>query len=247
MADETLNLTGKKKKAKKPITLDELLTETVAAPETDELVLGKKKKKTVKASVLVEEQGQEKDVSPFAQGLGLVNLVDAKGPWPDYSYDQLLGLVFGIMKEKNPEFAAGEKKKFIMKPPQIGRAGSKKTAFANFAEICKILNRPPKHVLQFLMAELGTNGSIDGNNCLIVKGRFQQKHFESVLRKYIKEYVTCHTCKSSHTELTKDTRLFFLECKTCGSRCSVSAIKSGFTAMVGKRAAVRAAEAAAGK
>ena len=34
---------------------------------------------------------------------------------------------------------------------------------------------------------IGTTGSIDGNNCLIVKGRFQQKHFESVLRKYISE------------------------------------------------------------
>lgn len=131
---------------------------------------------------------------------------------------------------------------------QVARAGSKKTAFANFSEICRLLKRQPKHVLQFLLAELGTTGSIDGNNCLIVKGRFQQKHFESVLRKYIKEYVTCHTCRSSETELTKDTRLFFLECKTCGSRCSVTAIKSGFTAMVGKRAALRrAAEATAGK
>uniref|UniRef100_A0AC34GB90 Translation initiation factor IF2/IF5 domain-containing protein n=1 Tax=Panagrolaimus sp. ES5 TaxID=591445 RepID=A0AC34GB90_9BILA len=62
------------------------------------------------------------------------------------------------------------------------------------------------------------------------------------------EYVTCHTCKSSDTDLIKDTRLYFLQCKTCGSRCSVTAIKTGFTAMVGKRAAARrAAEATAGK
>jgi translation initiation factor 2 subunit 2 len=43
-----------------------------------------------------------------------------------------------------------------MKPPQVQRAGSKKTAFTNFAEICRLLKREPKHVLQFLMAELGT-------------------------------------------------------------------------------------------
>lgn len=168
------------------------------------------------------------------------------------------------MREKNPEFAAGKKKTFLMKPPQVARAGSKKTAFTNFADICRLLKRQNKHVLQFLMAELGTTGSIDGNQCLIVKGRFQQKHFEvklliyqlknrnsrkfqNVLRKYIKEYVTCHTCRSSDTELTKDTRLFFLQCKTCGSRCSVTAIKSGFTAMVGKRAALRRAAEATGK
>ena len=51
---------------------------------------------------------------------------------------------------------------------------------------------------------------------------------ENVLRRYVKEYVTCHTCRSPDTILQKDTRLFFLQCETCGSRCSVASIKSGF-------------------
>ena len=54
--------------------------------------------------------------------------------------------------------------------PQVVRVGSKKTAFANFIEIAKMLHRPPKHLLQFLFAELGTSGAIDGNNQLIIKG-----------------------------------------------------------------------------
>lgn len=69
---------------------------------------------------------------------------------------------------------------------------------------------------------------MDGNSQLIIKGRFQQKQIENVLRRYIKEYVTCHTCRSPDTILQKDTRLFFLQCETCGSRCSVASIKSGF-------------------
>uniref|UniRef100_A0A915PI64 Eukaryotic translation initiation factor 2 subunit 2 n=1 Tax=Setaria digitata TaxID=48799 RepID=A0A915PI64_9BILA len=252
MADDLkLDLTGKKKKSKKPIVLDDEVpkTDENVAPslESEELILGPKKKKKVPKVPVVDEERVPEEASDVVAGAGLSNLIDSQGAWPDYTYEQLLELVFGIMRERNPELAAGEKKKFVMKPPQVARAGSKKTAFANFAEICRLLKRQPKHVLQFLLAELGTTGSIDGNSCLIVKGRFQQKHIESVLRKYIKEYVTCHTCRSSETELTKDTRLFFLECKTCGSRCSVTAIKSGFTAMVGKRAALRrAAEATAG-
>ncbi|VDM26050.1 unnamed protein product [Toxocara canis] len=203
------------------------------------MVLGPKKKKKA-AKALIEEP------SLVTEGIGVSNLIDANGPWPDYTYLVLLEMAFGALRERNPDLASGEKKKFIMRPPQVARAGSKKTAFANFAEICRLLKRQQKHVLQFLMAELGTTGSMDANSCLIVKGRFQQKHFESVLRKYIKEYVTCHTCRSSETVLTKDTRLFFLECQACGSRCSVAAIKSGFTAMVGRRAALRyAAEATA--
>lgn len=82
--------------------------------------------------------------------------------------------------------------------------------------------------------------SIDGNNQLIIKGRFQQKQIENVLRRYIKEYVTCHTCRSPNTLLQKDFRLFFLQCEACGSRCSVASIRAGFQAQVSKRAAQRA-------
>uniref|UniRef100_A0A0N4ZH62 Eukaryotic translation initiation factor 2 subunit 2 n=1 Tax=Parastrongyloides trichosuri TaxID=131310 RepID=A0A0N4ZH62_PARTI len=246
MADEDLTLKLDKKKKKKLVLED---VDKTGAGDT-ELVLGKKKsKKKVAAETAgaIADDIQSSIEDGIAPGIGKSNLIDANNSWPDYSYDELLDLVFGIMREKNPELVTGDKKKFVMKPPQVARAGSKKTAFTNFAEICRILKRQHKHVLQFLLTEMGTTGSLDGNSCLIVKGRFQQKHFESVLRKYIKEYVTCHTCRSSDTELTKDTRLYFLQCKTCGSKCSVSAIKSGFTAMVGKRAALRrAAEATAG-
>lgn len=158
----------------------------------------------------------------------------------DYTYDELLARVFEIMHQKNPDMVAGEKKKFVMKPPQVVRAGAKKTSFVNFTEICRLLHRQPKHLMAFLMAELGTSGSVDGTNQLVIKGRFQQKQIENVLRRYIKEYVTCHTCRSPETMLQRDTRLYFLQCETCGSRCSVATIKSGFQAMTSKRAAIRA-------
>lgn len=158
----------------------------------------------------------------------------------DYTYDELLKRVSEIIREKNPDMVAGEKKRLVMKPPQVVKIGAKKTSFANFTDICKSLHRQPKHLLAFLMAELGTSGSIDGNNQLIIKGRFQSKQIESVLRNYIKEYVSCHTCKSPDTILQKDTRLYFLHCETCRSWCSVSSIKSGFQAVTGKRAAIRA-------
>ena len=102
------------------------------------------------------------------------------------------------------------------------------------------LHRQPKHLLAFLFAELGTTGALDGSSQLVMKGKFQQKHIENVLRRYIKEYVTCHTCRSPDTILNKETRLFFLQCMTCHSRCSVLTIKTGFQAVTGKRSAIRA-------
>merc|ERR1719427_1493924 len=158
----------------------------------------------------------------------------------DYTYDELLTRVFHTMKQLNPDMIAGEKRRFIMKPPQCARVGTKKTSFVNFNEICTTLNRQPKHIITFILAELGASGSVDGNHQLIIKGRFQQKQLESVLRKYIKEYVTCHTCKSPDTSLERDVRLYFLRCNKCKSSCSVAAIKSGFQAFTGKRARERA-------
>ncbi len=50
------------------------------------------------------------------------------------------------------------------------------------------------------------------------------------------EYVTCKTCRSPDTELSKgENRLYFVTCNSCGSRRSVTAIKTGYSAQVGKR------------
>ena len=70
---------------------------------------------------------------------------------------------------------------------QVAREGTKKTAFTNYMELCKAMNRQPEHVQLFLLAELGTSGSLDGQSRLIVKGRFQPKAFEGVLRRYVNE------------------------------------------------------------
>jgi len=242
---ETFGKKKKKKKKREGLDMDELKD---SLPEDskdgddvnidDDLDLesfGEKKKKKKKKKpkdlddlIGDEENKENEDDNPW---------IDSDR---DYTYEELLQRVFGIMRDKNPEMVAGEKKKFVMRPPQVVRVGTKKTAFANFTEIAKMLHRQPKHLLAFLFAELGTSGAIDGNNQLIMKGRFQQKHIESVLRRYIKEYVTCHTCRSPDTILNKETRLFFLQCMTCHSSCSVQTIKTGFQAVTGKRSAIRA-------
>jgi len=255
------DLTGLKKKKKKKKTFDlgalddalpkddnsEVSIDTEKEKEaTDafdedmdlDLSLPAKKKKKKKVKVPDDSQESEEIAGDKEESnVGSTALIESDR---DYTYEELLKRVFDIMREKNPEMVAGEKKKFNMKPPRVQRVGAKKTAFTNFKEICKLLRRQPEHLLAFLFAELGTSGSIDGTDSLIIKGRFQEKQIENVLRGYIREYVTCHTCKSKETSLQKDTRLYFLQCETCGSRCSVQSIKSGFQAVTSKRAAIRA-------
>lgn len=102
----------------------------------------------------------------------------------DLTYQELLSRVFKILRQNNPELA-GEKKRYTIVPPSVHREGSKKTVFANLVDICKRMHRQPDHVIQYLFAELGTSGSIDGNQRLVIKGRFQQKQIENVLKRYI--------------------------------------------------------------
>lgn len=152
------------------------------------------------------------------------------------SYPLMLERFFAIIQSKNPDLLSSGTKSYKIPPPQCLREGNKKTIFANIADICKRMKRSDEHVIQFLFAELGTTGSVDGSRRLVIKGRFQQKQIENVLRRYIVEYVTCKTCRSPDTELSKgENRLYFVSCNSCQSRRSVTAIKTGFSAQIGKR------------
>lgn len=117
-----------------------------------------------------------------------------------------------------------------------------------------MMRRNSEHVFQFMMAELGTEGSIDGAKRLVIRGKFVPKYIESLLRKYITEYVSCQMCRSFNTTLTRDSvsRLFFVSCQVlhplpyavyyllitfllslpqdCGSTRSVAQIRAGFHA-----------------
>jgi translation initiation factor 2 subunit 2 len=157
----------------------------------------------------------------------------------NYTYENLLDRVVELLTVNNPDLV--EKKRTRIKPPQLQPVGSRKTLWVNFQEICTMMQRDPQHVYSFLMAELGTQGSIDGNQRLVIRGRYLPKYIESLLRKYVIEYVTCEMCRSPNTELKKDqhTRLYFLSCRDCGSSRSVATVRSGYhaTSRADRRAA----------
>ncbi|RKO97665.1 hypothetical protein CXG81DRAFT_12202 [Caulochytrium protostelioides] len=239
---------------------------TVASDAFDPNLLGEKKKKKKKGkadvslfeALLKDEGGLESTGDAAAEGaegaesaegaaegaFGAASGENADDAWTksdrDYDYSELLARVFKILRQNNPELA-GDKKRYIITPPIVFREGAKRTIFANVVDLCKRMHRQPDHVIQFLFAELGTTGSIDGAQRLVIKGRFQPKQIENVLKRYIVEYVTCKTCKSPDTILTKEARLYFMHCEACGSARTVSTIKTGFMAQTTKRSVARAA------
>lgn len=210
-----------------------------AAPEEFTLAdftgMKKKKRAKPKPAATAEEDKAEEAATPAPSAepsafAGEVGVLAAGDPSRDYHYAELLERVFALLHEKNPNLSV--RKRHVMPPPQLVRVGTRKTMWSNFNQICQLMHRQPEHVQQFFLAEMGTDGSIDGNVRLVIKGRFQPKQVESLLKKYIVEYVSCHMCRNPETTLTRDpvTRLYFLQCESCGSRRSVAPIKTGFHA-----------------
>merc|ERR1712223_1057066 len=130
----------KKKKKKKPVLnmkdLEEALPDD-KAEENDYLDLesfGTKKKK--------KKKGRKDDMDGDDDNKENADQGSATTAWAnqdrDYTYDELLQRVYNIIKDKNPDSVMGEKKKFVMRPPQVVKVGAKKTAFVNFAEIAKM-------------------------------------------------------------------------------------------------------------
>lgn len=171
--DGGLDLTMKKKKKKK--------VKADAGPEDDEFA-AKLKQLEVQDAEEAEEAAQEEQ-GDMDLGTGIWAHDETKL----VSYSLMLNRFFHQLAQKNPDHSLSGTKSYKIPPPQCMREGNRKTVFANIADICKRMKRSEEHVTAYLFAELGTNGSVDGSRRLVIKGRFQQKQIENVVRKYISE------------------------------------------------------------
>jgi len=145
-------------------------------------------------------------------------------------YTKLLERVYVQLRANNPDLV--DKKKALLRPPTVEPVGSSRILWKNFAEICKTMRRDPQHVSNFFLTELGTTGSMTSTQQFLVKGKFKPKYIESLLKKYINEYVTCHMCKGVDTKLSRDTtaRMNIMTCESCGATRAVATITKGFLA-----------------
>ncbi len=127
-----------------------------------------------------------------------------------YDYDSLLARV----REALPE-EIKNRERFEVPKVEVIYEG-KSTIIKNFMDIVKRINRDQMHVYKYLMRELGTAGSIQGDR-LVLKGRISQSLIQSRIDSYVKTYVICYECGSPDTELRKEGRVEILVCKACGA------------------------------
>ena len=196
-------------------------------PTEEELLsmefFSKKKKKKDKKPNLTTESIVDEDIT-LESGI-------LETP-PPYTYSELLDRCNAVYTQNNTKL--NENNKYSIPPPTIAKMGSKRVVWTNFALFCEKVGRTLDHVFQYMVAELGAECSIDGTNQLVIKGKFASKYIESLMKKYMMEYVQCTSCRSLNTTITKDSvsRLLFIRCTDCMCIRSVSQIKKGFHAQM---------------
>lgn len=236
----------KKEKKRKPKTKDE--DGDTVVPE---LVLTDKKKKKKKGDPEKLELGvkkpkkrgpkSEKNAVNKATGRLMEEL--AEEDKVNFDYETLCDRVFTKMRSHGIGKDVKEAKRFTVPPPKMVRMGTKRTVYQNFGVTCaEHFGRDHKHVMSYILNELGATGNLDVNKALIIKGKFKPSQMENILRAYIKEYIICKTCKGNNTYLQKHDRLMFIICHDCSSRSTVIQNKVGYTAITGKRRKLREKE-----
>lgn len=183
-----------------------------------DLKLKKKKKKDKDKGKQTSEKEEEHIVTDYDP--------------PTYSYSFLLNKIY----ENFNDYNTNTNRKNVIKIPIVQRFGSKKTIWMNFTECSRNLNRDINHLQNFVLNELSTECNIDGNGRLILKGIYNSKNIEGIIRKYVLEYVQCSMCKSIETCIEKNnqTRLNFLVCLSCKSSRSIQQIKLGYKAITNR-------------
>lgn len=92
----------------------------------------------------------------------------------------------------------------------------KTTIIQNFPKIVDLVHRSFRHILRFILQEIGTAGDIQGNR-VILKGLFKVDTLNDHLKHYIETYVLCPVCNKPETELKKRGRQEIKVCHACGA------------------------------
>jgi translation initiation factor 2 subunit 2 len=118
----------------------------------------------------------------------------------------------------------GNKERWALPTPQIITEG-RMTLLRNFKEMTVATRREPDHMAKFLLSQIGTAGSVDGDR-LVFTGKVSPAKMQGVLEDYVETYVRCSECGAPDTHIEKDGRVSILRCEACGAHTPIKARKA---------------------
>jgi translation initiation factor 2 subunit 2 len=145
-------------------------------------------------------------------------------------YETMLERLVKILKNQNLNTTKTPKLSF---PPiqleNVGLKKNKKYIWKNFGEFAKQLNRPVDHMRDFVARELSIDPIIIEDLVLKMESRkIETEDLQTILIKYIHEFVKCPLCHSPKTTMVKDAslRVFVINCENCKASRSLVQIKT---------------------
>jgi|LauGreDrversion4_2_1035121.scaffolds.fasta_scaffold42693_3 translation initiation factor 2 subunit 2 len=213
---EILEITEEPLKMESIQMMEEKPVKTVDEELNDMFSLSKKKKKDKKKD---KEKEKDKDKEEKEDEEKKKREGYADPTFEGYSYEVMLERLYKMM---NKEEDTG---KIKISMPIIERLGSKRVIWTNFQDCAKALNREPDHIMRFFFNYLTTTGNLDGEGKFIFKNVFKAQQIKTTLDDYIKNYVSCKSCKKGNTVFSKERGLTFLNCKNCHASSTVEELR----------------------
>ncbi|MCP3686258.1 MAG: translation initiation factor IF-2 subunit beta [bacterium] len=105
-------------------------------------------------------------------------------------------------------------------PKVLGHIQGNKTVINNFYQIATAFNRPPEHLLKYVLKELATPGELK-KSAAIVGRKISASNINDKINKYAKDFVLCTECQKPDTKLIKENKIMFIKCTACGARHAV--------------------------
>ncbi len=113
--------------------------------------------------------------------------------------------------------------RFVVPEPDVFQEG-KTTVFRNFGDVVDTLRREPEQILQYLLRELGTPGTLEGRR-VVFKTRLTPAQIADKIQNYVDTFVLCSECGRPDTHINKEDRILILECEACGAHRPVNVRK----------------------
>lgn len=143
----------------------------------------------------------------------------------DITYNKLLNELYEIINENYDLF---ENNNIKLSKPDIHFDITRKTVWKNFITNCKQINRSSDQLQKFINKEFNVESSINKEKHFLIRGRYSFTMLSGALKKYIKNYVQCSSCKSIKTEIFRDqsSRLDYLKClnEKCNTQKAITKI-----------------------
>lgn len=138
--------------------------------------------------------------------------VDQSDDWDLIDYTELLKNATG----QNVAINTAKNEKIRIDNPIIERDGGAHVIWSNYQSVCRAINRPIDHFINFMKTETLMDMTIRETG-LRVRGRINSSQIGRIIQKYMIQYVKCKYCGSRNTEFT-DHRMNFIKCNDCHSR-----------------------------